>query len=135
MNERDLSVLTERQRTAYMLKESGMSVKKIGEEMGITPSAVRQLLQYAERRLQQVDIMKQRIEENVVPVDFPLTRADLLVILSGLQCYTNELMRKEHRRSAHGLERELPLAIDLTKRIKIELYGKSDITNVVELYE
>lgn len=139
MSKRDLSMLTERQQTAYMLKESGMKVKQIAEEMGITENAVRRHLQQVERRFQQFDAAQKMREENNVPVEFPLTRADLLVILSGLQSYTAEMMNRITKNSKSDWVGKLPpeylLAEDLLARIEINLYGHAYMKSVLKWHE
>lgn len=139
MSKRDLSILTERQQTAYMLKESGMKVKQIAEEMGITENAVRRHLQQVERRFQQFDAAQKMREENNVPVEFPLTRADLLVILSGLQSYTAEMMNRITKNSKSDWVGKLPpeylLAEDLLARIETNLYGHAYMKSVLKWHE
>lgn len=60
MDERDLSILTERQREVCIRKESGMETRQIAEELGITPNMVRQHLNHAERRFREFDREKRR---------------------------------------------------------------------------
>lgn len=139
MSTQDLSMLTERQQTAYMLKESGMKVKQIAEEMGITDNAVRRHLKQGERRFRQDEAVKKMREENAVPVDFPLTRADLLVILSGLQSYTAEMMKRITKNSKSDWAGKLPpeysLAEDLIARIETNLYDRIDKKPILKWYE
>ena len=39
MTEEELSILTERQRTVYMLHQRGQTFQQIGDELGITRNA------------------------------------------------------------------------------------------------
>ena len=51
--ERDLSILTERQRMAYLFRRQKMTYKKIGEAMGISTNAASDLIHHAERRFRE----------------------------------------------------------------------------------
>lgn len=139
MSERKLSILTERQATAYRLKEGGMTTKQIAAEMGITANMVRAHLKNAEKRFRQHETAERIKEQNDVPVDFALTRADLLVIMSSLQCYTLDMLARINKNIKSDWVGKLPpeylLAEDLIERIKIALRNTKSLTNPFEQIE
>ena len=89
-----LSILTERQRTARLLREQGLSYRKIAAQMDITAPAVRQLLVSAERRFQEFEEYHREQARNDLSIDFPLTRGELGEIVSGLLLLEQERIRQ-----------------------------------------
>ena len=80
----DLSFLSEKQRTAYQLRQAGMYYKKIGETMGISINGARGLVLLAQRKIREHERLQQVMAENSRPVDFALTRGELKILKCGL---------------------------------------------------
>ncbi|MDO4269424.1 MAG: sigma factor-like helix-turn-helix DNA-binding protein [Eubacteriales bacterium] len=60
--EKDLSTLTERQKTAYLLREQGLTLKQIGEKMGVSKNAAWEHVHAAGKRLRALAPEEQRGE-------------------------------------------------------------------------
>lgn len=128
-NETDLSFLTERQRTAYILKEQGLSNKQIGESMNTSVSAVAHLLQAAKSKIEKYEIHCRLKEKSAQPIDFPLTRGELDMMISALLVFEKNIVKK---RGGHycslDVKNYLPYDIErlseLCERAQISLYGK-----------
>lgn len=87
----DLSVLTERQRMAYTLRQQGLTYAKVGEAMGVSSSGAERNIKAAERRLREYAAYHAWQERNDEPVELPLTRGELRLVLRGLQMVENEI--------------------------------------------
>lgn len=126
--EKNLSILTERQRTAYLLRLEKKTYKQIADEMGITTSAAGQLIHYAERRFRQYEKYNAALERNNVSVDFPVTRGELIFMLSGLRLLEAELEKGAVKGLSYDWKGRLPYehgcVKELSNRIQIALYGK-----------
>lgn len=121
----DLSILTEKQRTAYLIRKQGLTYKQIAEKMGGTANTAAQHVRNAERKLRESQRYQRIRQQNRMPMTFPLSREDLLLIEAGLDLL--EDMRKGIVSCADsGWESRLPyqpqLAEALHKRVKAALY-------------
>lgn len=125
---RDLSILTDRQRTAYLFRRQKMTYKKIGEEMGITTNAASELVRHAERRFREYDRYNDAKLRNNVLVDFPMTRGELIFVLSALRLLETDLQKGVLVQPKSDWVGRLPYAYNLVKaldeRLQITLYGK-----------
>lgn len=129
LQERDMSILTDRQRTAYLLRLQKMTYKKIGERMGITPNAVSELIHHAERRFREYDRYNDARQRNNVIVDFPMTRGELLFTLSALRLLEAELEKGIQYRPSSDWAGRLPyehsVVRSLEERLQLTLYGRN----------
>lgn len=128
-----LSILTKQQRAAYFLRQQKMSYAKIARELKISASAARQLIYGAERRFREYDRYIEADRRNTVPVDFPVTRGELLLMLSGLRFLEEEVEKGFHKVTSYDWKARLPHRYEriksLNKRIQIAVYGE-----VIEAY-
>lgn len=126
--EKDLSILTERQRTAYLLRLEKKTYTQIAIKMGITTSAVGQLIHHAERRFREYEKYNASLERNNISVDLPLTRGELIFILSGLRLLEAELEKGVAKGLSYDWKGRLPYehgcVETLSRRIQSTLYGK-----------
>lgn len=80
-----LDILTHRQcQTLLMRDQSHMTYTQIGEALGIHPNAAREHYKNALRRLHEYDNTMARDQYNLMVVELPLNRAELLTIEEGL---------------------------------------------------
>lgn len=86
--ENNLSMLSEKQKEAYLLREQNLSFSKIAEKIGISPSSARGRYHAVLRRIQEYEHYNAVRERNNVPVTFPLTRGELQLIHEGLYLLT-----------------------------------------------
>lgn len=110
--EQDRSFLTEKQQTALLLREEGLSFQKIAERMGVTANAARQHVRRGEQRLREYARYHDVRQQNDQPVDFPLTRGELKAVLLGLTLLKEETLRTAGANSA-GPNREERLPYEL----------------------
>lgn len=94
---RDLSMLTDEQRRAYEMRAQKMTFLKIGEEMGISARSASALVREAEQRIREYEMFCRWKEKNAAPVDFPLTRGELELVLFGLQGVKMSMLRDADR--------------------------------------
>lgn len=80
-----LDILSDRQRTAYELRQAGKTYQAIADEMGVTFEAVRQLVYRAERRIRSHEFYIKKQQRNLMPVDFPVTLGELRIIVEALE--------------------------------------------------
>lgn len=124
-----LSILTKQQRAAYFLRQQKMSYAKIARELKISASAARQLIYSAERRFREYARYTEAEQRNTVPVDFPVTRGELLLILSGLRLLEEDVEKGFHKVTSYDWKARLPYKYEriksLNKRIQIAVYGEA----------
>ena len=123
-----LDILTERQRMAYSLRLEEKTYGQIAEEMGITANAVPQLIHYSLRRFREYERYSNAKMRNNEPVDFPITRGELVLTRRGL-----ELLVLEFEKEAPSVWRgvdwlgRMPYEYERTKeliaRVRSILYG------------
>ncbi len=86
--ESNLSILSEKQKEVYLLREKNMSFAKISEKLGISETAVRGRYTNAIRRIKEYEHYNKVKERNTIQVAFPITRGELLLIYEGLRLLT-----------------------------------------------
>lgn len=122
-----LSILTDKQRQAYLLRKEGLTFTAIAERMGNTITAARQSCHGAERRLKEYECYQSAQERNLEVVDFPITRGELRVIHEGLQRLEKDLRKNARPAAQTDWRDDLPYSAlilrDLRARIEKELYG------------
>lgn len=91
----EMSILTDRQREAWALKEQGYNYGQIALEMGITYNGARNHIKNAERRFEQYEQYLKYIEWDKKTVDIQLTKGDLKIILKGML-----LLEKQYQKEA-----------------------------------
>lgn len=97
IKERDLSILTDQQRKAYLLRQEGLTFQKVADAMGLKSlERARQLVNNAERRFREYDAYHAYKARNNEPVDFPLTRGELKIISEALTHMEIREMGKRH---------------------------------------
>lgn len=125
---KDLSCLTEKQRTAYELREQGLTFKAIGEEMGITQTAARNHVHNAERRFREYTAYHRIEQRNLEPLPFDLTRGEGKIILSALQLLERDMMKSAVFNVKSDWRGRLPyeamIASDLYRKLNVALYGE-----------
>lgn len=129
MTEEELSILTERQRTVYMLHQRGQTFQQIGDELGITRNAAWEHMRQAQRRIKEYVRYQGQRADDTCPADFPLTRGELKAIISALSLLEIELERNDTRlRRREDWRGHIPytcrLVSGLYKRAQIACYGR-----------
>lgn len=78
--------LTEKQKTAYTLRQTGLSYKAIGQAMNhITPSAARELVLNAQRGIRSYERHLKALEKNQDLLNFTLSRGEMKMVVCGLR--------------------------------------------------
>jgi len=67
-----------------MLREKGLKIKEISEQLGISPSTVHQHIHQAERRFIEQEEYLASQERNLEPVSLPLTRGEVKILIKAL---------------------------------------------------
>ena len=93
--DQNLSILTERQRQVYLLRQQKLTFAQIGEQLGISAASAGTTYHAAHRRLRDAAILHDApSEHDTRPVDFPLTRGELEAIAGALFLLQREMCRK-----------------------------------------
>ena len=124
----DVSVLTERQRMAYTLRQQGLTYAKVGEAMGISSSGAERNIKAAERLLRECAAYHAWQKKNDEPAELPLTRGELRLVLRGLQMVEKEIARPVNARNCRiGWKDRLPyetrILAGVLRRAHTALYG------------
>lgn len=81
----DLSVLTEKQRQAFLMKQKGLTFAQMGKEMGTTAHSARQLFMNAERRLKAHEEYVDQLAKDSEKIELPITIGELKIIIEALE--------------------------------------------------
>ena len=93
--DQNLSILTERQRQVYLLRQQKLTFAQIGEQLGISAASAGTAYHAAHRRLRDAAILLDAPPlTDTRPVDFPLTRSELEAIAGALSLLHREMCRK-----------------------------------------
>ena len=135
--ENDLSILTERQREVYLLRQQGMTCKYIGEELHLSVSAVSLHLRNAQRRFRQYQAFQEEKKRDGQTVAFSISRIELALIIEGLVLLGGKMHREIGGRNIRSdWQGRMPyraLAADaLLTRAQLALYGKVIHTGILE---
>lgn len=137
--DKKLSILTERQREAYLLYQKSKNYSQVGREMGISPSAVQQHVHHAERRFREYESYNAIQLKNNVMVQISLSRGDLKLALEGLELLEREQAKGVYKVVSSDCTEKVPYkyqrAVDLEKWIRSILYdqqGESEPMKEVE---
>lgn len=127
--ERDLSILSEKQKIAYLLRKQGYTYKQIAEKMGVCPNTANEYVKRAEARFLQYEQYHDERRKNDQPISFPLTRGELGEMISGLFLLEHDLVRRHGgwniRTDWRGcLPYEIQIVKALLNRAQRTLYGK-----------
>lgn len=128
VDESYLHYLTERQRAAWLLHEEGLSRKQIAERLGITYNAVVDLLKLSVKHFHEYEAYCAIEKRNLEPVNFPLTRGDVKVIMEALTIYAIQLNEQANSHVNSDTYGKLPITktivADLHQRAQILIQGK-----------
>lgn len=128
MEEKGLEALTPKQRTAFMLRENGLTMKEIAAKMGLSYSMVREHLARADRRLREYEQYIAYEERNREPVDLPLTRGEVKLLMDALHALEREYEKEVIKNVKTDWRAKLPLEskiiADLNDRMQALIYGK-----------
>lgn len=126
--ERNLEILSAKQRTAWELREKGFSFKKIAEEMGITPPAASELVHRAERRFREYEQYQNVLARNNETIDITITRGECKLLIDAVGEYERALMRSKRVANARDLYGDLPYEAQLLPPLYYKLqeliYGR-----------
>lgn len=132
--DRDISILSEKQKAAYTMKQAGMSNKEIAAKMGVSPSTVGALLRRAERKFRDYDKYHELESKNhqVAPID--ITLGELKIIRAALSDYSSKMASKAPFNIKTDWYGCLPYEADilrlLLEKVDQVLYGKPNSTFV-----
>lgn len=126
--EQDLSILTERQKTAWELREQGLTYAAIAKEMGITSSAVRTHIVNAERRFREYEYFNDAKEKNAELLNLDLTRGEVKLLVDALLKFEKELLAEAHLNVKTDWKGRIPyrgqVAVNLLYKLQEAAYGQ-----------
>lgn len=126
--EQDLSILTERQKTAWELRERGMTYAAIAKEMGITSTAVRTHIVNAERRFREYEYFNDAKEKNAELLTLDMTRGEVKLLVDALLNYEKELLAEAHLNVKTDWKGRIPyrgqVAATLLYKLQETAYGQ-----------
>lgn len=126
MNKTKFEILSEKQKRVWTLHEQGMSMAAISRELGVSYSAVREVMRRIDRKFREYDNYKAIEEKDKTTIFFPLTRGEGKIIMEALRWYCFDLERRNYTRNdwRGGLPYKCDLIADLYERAQMAVYGK-----------
>ena len=125
---RDVSCLTNRQREAYKLRAQGLTYQAIGEQLGITMNAARQLCIHAERRFCEYTRYQKIAERNLESVTMDFTRGELKIIMEALthmeRAMSSHAIFKVNSMWEERLPYEARIIVDVYRKAAKVIYGE-----------
>ncbi len=124
----DYSYLTERQKQVFLLRSSGLSYIKIGQQLGISASAARTHYENGVRRVREKERYNAVQERNNEIADIDITRGELKLILQGLSLLEIKLEGNHRFKDSDWLGRlpyEHQLVTDLMAKARDYLYPET----------
>lgn len=124
--EYDLSILTEKQRQAWELRQKGLSYRKIGEKMGISTNAATTHVHNAERRFRQWEKYNAIEQQNneIVPVE--LTRGEVKLLVLALHTEQQRMQKDAHYNIHTDWKGRLPyesrIISGLSEKLQLAVY-------------
>lgn len=124
--EYDLSILTDKQRQAWELRQKGLSYRKIGEEMGISTNAATAHVHNAERRFREWERYNAIEEKNneVVPVE--LTRGEIKLLVQALHSHEHRMLQDANYNIRTDWKGRLPyesrIISGLSEKLQLAVY-------------
>ena len=121
MDDQDLSVLNEQQRTVYILRtEQSMSFEEIGRRIGVSGSRARQCLGEAERRLREYAGYQEAIAGTKRDINFALSQAEIRELREAMFSHRSNM--ENSIKSLKGYyrgqgERRIQIIANLSERI------------------
>lgn len=133
----ELSILTEKQKRAYSLRQKGMTYQKIGEAMGISTPAATAHVKGAERRFREYKSYHDEQKSNDRPAPISLTYGELKLVVEGLGLLQKDMLRKVGGWNVHSdwkgrLPYEAQVLSDVYRRAQTALYGKVMMGGIAE---
>lgn len=108
MMEYDLSILTDKQREVWQLRQSGLPFKEIGERLKITPNAASTHMRSAERRFRQWEKYQLEEERNNEPISLCLTRGENKLLIDALHSHERSMLKDAHYAAHSDWKSRLP---------------------------
>ncbi len=128
MDVKKMETLTPKQREAVELREQGMTLKQVAEQMGVSYNAAREHLHRAERRFREYDQYMAAEQRNQEPVELTLSRGEVKLVLDALRVLENKYEKEVVRSIKTDWRAKLPyeskVIADLYDRLQIIVYGK-----------
>lgn len=125
--EQNLSILTEKQKTAYLLRQEGLTYKAVAEKMGISSSAASQHIKTAERRFREYEHLQAREKWKKEEVSIEITRIELEAVIWCLKWIEDRLTQRGGPHKNPDWREQLPFAIEpvneLFYKVQEAIYG------------
>ena len=133
----ELSILTEKQKRAYSLRQKRMTYKKIGEAMGISTNAATAHVKAAERRFREYQLYHDKQKSHDRPVELPRTYGELELVMEGLGLLQKDMLNRIGGRNVRSdwkgrLPYEAQILSDVYRKAQAALYGKAIISGITE---
>ena len=127
--EKDVSILTEKQRIAWTRHENGEPYSKIARDMGLSAQAVANHVHNAERRFREYERYKAHEEWNNAQINLVLTNAECEILVQGLLAYEDKMMKTAHFTGSGDWRSRLPYEAQrippLLDKLQQAVYGES----------
>lgn len=120
---RDLSILTEKQRQAYVLRQNGETFQQIAKIMNITTNAARQHCIGADRRFKEYERYNAEKEKNSMPLNLNITFGDLEFILRALEHFQRYIEGRVGRNVKTDWMGKLPYEYMLLEKLTERIYS------------
>lgn len=126
--EENLSILTEKQKTAYLLRQEGMTYKAIAEKMGVTSDTASQHVKTAERRFREYERLQAQERWGKEEVSITITRIELEAVMWSLKWIEDKMIRHGGTHKNPAWREQLPFAVEpvneLFYKTQQAMYGR-----------
>ena len=116
------SILTEKQKKVCLLRRQGMTYQEIAKELNTGTDAARRCYLKAQRQLREYEAYHDPRFKNDQPVELPLTRGELAMIVEGLKLLELEIVKRHKRYKETSLWENLPYGARILDELYIRAY-------------
>ena len=115
--DKDISFLTEKQKTAYILRSCGMKFSEISKLMKISENSARQHFLIAEKKIKEYENSNGIKEKDLMPLTIDINLGELKVIISGLKNLKLFMWKNLIRKFKSLWNEELPYVYTVAEKL------------------
>ena len=136
----DFTILTDKERQVYFLREEGHTFKEIAKEVGISSKTASKYYYKALRILELAEWYQKKTEKFSEMANFPLTNGEIAVIYDALLIFEKVYYDRNRRKPANKYQEQYiktreSIFKDLKKRVMINTFGEENYKMISDVYK
>jgi len=136
----DLTILTEKQRQVFLLREEGCKFKDIAEKVGISSATASKYYNQAVKTIELAEWYQKKTAEFSEATDITLTKGDVAVIQDALLIfekvyYEGRTRRPANRYQAEYIETKERAFRELKRRVMIYAMGEEKYGRLTDAFK